>query len=64
MLIEVQSASMCWADIGPTTQNPLLVRSANNSTSTVETIELGPLLDQCQHVNNLVLPTTPTITQL
>ena len=40
------------------------LNSANNSTSTVETVELGPMLDQCQHANNDVLPTTPTIIQL
>ena len=62
----LQSAGICWAIIGATTQNPPLVRSCRANvgpttiyTSTVETLVLG----QGQHANNDVLPTTPTITQ-
>ena len=65
-----QSASMCWAIISPTIQNPLLVRSwrANIGPTLVLNINcwnfsVGPMLGQCQHVNNDALPITLTITK-
>ena len=49
-----RQASMCWAFIGPTTQNQSNgLRWANNSTSTVETL----VLDQCW-----AIVSTPTMT--
>ena len=54
------------SNIGPTTQNPPLVRSWISNvgpTTELQNFSVGPMLVQCQHANNDVLPTTLTIAQ-
>ena len=64
----LQSASICWAIIGPNTKKKhrwyvVVVPTSGQQQYNCWNFSVGPMLVQCQHANNNVLPTTPTITQ-